>query len=82
LQPAAEVATIDGDNHMLPLRSPNALGQLTADSCGGNRTPPDFPPLPIQPRPQRLRCQSRKSTGGYRDAFHGTVCHTWNGQWD
>jgi hypothetical protein len=31
LQPAAEVATIDGDNHMLPLRSPNALGQLTAD---------------------------------------------------
>jgi len=31
LQPAAEVATIDGDNHMLPLRSPNALGQLIAD---------------------------------------------------
>jgi hypothetical protein len=27
----AKVATIDGNNHMLPLRSPNALEQLTAD---------------------------------------------------
>jgi hypothetical protein len=35
LLPEAEVATIDGDNHMLPLRSLNALGQLTATLCGG-----------------------------------------------
>jgi pimeloyl-ACP methyl ester carboxylesterase len=31
LLPNPEVATIDGDNHMLPLQSPNALEQLTAD---------------------------------------------------
>jgi pimeloyl-ACP methyl ester carboxylesterase len=29
--PAAEVATIDGENHLLPLRSPDALGALVAE---------------------------------------------------
>jgi pimeloyl-ACP methyl ester carboxylesterase len=28
--PNAEIATIDGDNHLLPLRSPDALGRLIA----------------------------------------------------
>lgn len=31
LLPDAEVATVDGDNHLLPLRSPAALGHLVAD---------------------------------------------------
>jgi hypothetical protein len=41
LLPNAEVATIDGDNHMLPLRSPNALEQLTADFVRRHPKTPD-----------------------------------------
>jgi pimeloyl-ACP methyl ester carboxylesterase len=31
LLPAAEVATVEGDNHLLPLRSPAALGNVVVD---------------------------------------------------
>ena len=31
LLPDVEIATIDGDNHLLPLRSPGALGRLVAE---------------------------------------------------
>ena len=33
MMPDTEVATIDGDDHLLPLRSPAALGRLVRDFC-------------------------------------------------
>lgn len=44
--PTPEVATIDSDNHMLPLQSPNALGQLTADLVRGTERRLTFRPCP------------------------------------
>lgn len=35
--PRAEVATIDGDDHLLPQRSPDALGRLVAQFARRHR---------------------------------------------
>lgn len=36
--PDAEVASVDGENHLLPLRSPDALGHLVAEFIRARRT--------------------------------------------
>lgn len=42
--PDAEIATIDGDNHLLPLRSPDALGHLIAQFAHAHSTATDEAP--------------------------------------
>jgi pimeloyl-ACP methyl ester carboxylesterase len=42
--PDAEIATIDGDNHLLPLRSPDALGRLIAQFAHAHSTATDQAP--------------------------------------
>jgi pimeloyl-ACP methyl ester carboxylesterase len=37
MMPDTEVATIDGDDHLLPLRNPAALGRLAAEFCRRHR---------------------------------------------
>lgn len=60
LLPTAEVATIDGDDHLLPLRSTPALARLIADFASGVgvRSAPE-PPGAVEPATQRRRSKRR-----------------------